>query len=65
MRKKESDMERDTFQAASSGDCTGLIPATPATEQELEFYEELYHFLPPGAKNMASEESPKQENSEF
>lgn len=30
----------------STQDCTGLIPSGPATEDELEDYEELYPFLP-------------------
>jgi len=29
----------------SSMECTGLIPALPDSEAELEFYEELYPFL--------------------
>lgn len=33
--------------AASAQDCTGLIPAKPQSKEELEAYEELYHFLPP------------------
>ncbi len=33
--------------AASTQDCTGLIPSAPESEAELEAYEELYHFLPP------------------
>ena len=33
--------------AASSQDMTGLIPAATSSEAELEFYEELFHFLPP------------------
>lgn len=32
--------------AASSQDCTGLIPALPESDEEIEAYEELYHFLP-------------------
>ena len=32
--------------AASSQDCTGLIPALPEEEAEIEFYEELYPYLP-------------------
>lgn len=28
----------------SSCDCTGLIPALPASEAELEAYEEMYQF---------------------
>ena len=33
--------------AASAQDCTGLIPSAPVSKEELESYEELYHFLPP------------------
>lgn len=32
-------------QACSAMDCTGLIPALPETEEQLEYYEELYPFL--------------------
>lgn len=37
----------------SSTDCTGLIPALPSTEQELEAYEEMYSFCaaPDDVKN--------------
>lgn len=35
--------------AASSGDCTGLIPAPPQNEAELESYCDLYQYLPPAA----------------
>lgn len=34
---------------ASSMECTGLIPAMPDSEAELEFYEEMYPFLTPAA----------------
>lgn len=30
----------------SATDCTGLIPALPASDSELASYEALYHFLP-------------------
>lgn len=33
------------IQACSVMDCTGLIPALPANEEELENYEELYPYL--------------------
>ncbi len=33
------------IQACSTMDCTGLIPAKPKTEEELENYEELYPYL--------------------
>ena len=36
--------------AASSQDCTGLIPSEPVSEAELESYEDLYHFLPPDSR---------------
>lgn len=36
--------------AASTWDCTGLIPASPSARAELEAYEDLYHFLPPSGK---------------
>lgn len=32
--------------AASSQDCTGLIPSAPLNDAELDSYEELYPFLP-------------------
>lgn len=44
--------------AASSQDCTGLIPSEPVSVSELEAYEDLYHFLPPNSdvENIDSEE---------
>lgn len=39
--------------AASSQDCTGLIPSEPISAGELEAYEDLYHFLPPNGKAAA------------
>lgn len=35
--------------AASTQDCTGLIPANPYPET-MESYEEVYHFEPPKIK---------------
>lgn len=40
------DKEYDYLKTASSQDCTGLIPAAPASNAELESYEDLYPFLP-------------------
>lgn len=39
--------------AASSQDCTGLIPSEPTSTEEVEAYEELYHFLPPRGRASA------------
>lgn len=33
--------------AASTQDCTGLIPSGVVNEDELEAYEEVYHYQPP------------------
>lgn len=35
--------------AASKQDMTGLIPSEPVSAEELEAYEDLFHFLPPNA----------------
>lgn len=40
--------------AASSMDCTGLIPAAPQSNAELESYEEMYAYRPPHIKNQTS-----------
>ena len=36
--------------AASTQDCTGLIPAAPTSKAELESYEDIYHYEPPKVK---------------
>lgn len=36
----------DDLKITSATDCTGLIPALPEEEAEIEFYEELYPYLP-------------------
>lgn len=48
MKKSKSTdpMEYDYLKASSVQDCTGLIPAAPADDAEVENYEELYPFLP-------------------
>lgn len=47
--------------AASTQDCTGLIPSEPVSVEEIESYEELYHFLPPNgqAANIKPDEHPR------
>ena len=52
MEKKKSNQEiLDSYDylshAASTQDCTGLIQTPPQTEDEIEFYEAIYPFLPP------------------
>lgn len=36
--------------AASTQDCTGLIPSAPTSKAELESYEQVYNFEPPTPK---------------
>ncbi len=43
--------------AASTTDCTGLIPSLPQDESELESYNSTYHFLPPDQKKPADKSS--------
>ncbi|MBQ9764842.1 MAG: hypothetical protein IJW18_01435 [Lachnospiraceae bacterium] len=43
--------DEDFLTAASSHDCTGLIPSAPQNEDEAENYEELYPYLPPVPTN--------------
>lgn len=45
--KKYTEEDQDYLLAASLTDCTGLIPAAPKTEYEIESYEQIQHFLPP------------------
>ena len=44
------------IQACSATDCTGLIPALPETDAELEHYQDLYHYLP-DSPNQAADDS--------
>ena len=36
--------------AASTQDCTGLIPSAPTNKAELESYADIYHYEPPKVK---------------
>lgn len=61
MRKKNEMKNQDIIDsfdylsnAASTWDCTGLIPSSPSERAELESYEDLYHFLPPNGKLLIS-----------
>lgn len=47
--------------AASTQDCTGLIPAAPASSEELRSYQDIYNYQPPKLKisNKSGEEPPK------
>lgn len=55
-RTEEVDLADSCFSKSvcSSTDCTGLIPALPSTEEELESYEEMYQFC----KENAARKSP-------
>lgn len=61
--KKRKHIENETIidsydylgRAASTTDCTGLIPAAPTSDYELESYEDLYYYRPP---HIAGQEGP-------
>lgn len=48
-RIENADLSDSCFSKSvcSSMDCTGLIPALPSSEEELESYEEMYRFCTP------------------
>ena len=41
--------------AASTQDCTGLIPGGLQNEEERKSYEEVYHYLPPKVEKKKQE----------
>lgn len=47
--KKDKTLSKNNYdvdiQTCSSTDCTGLIPALPESEAELEAYEDLYPYI--------------------
>lgn len=43
--KADDDFDID-IQSCSTTDCTGLIPAGPQSDAEVEHYNQLYKFLP-------------------
>ncbi len=47
-RTEHADLSDSCFSKSvcSAMDCTGLIPALPSSEEELEAYEEMYSFCP-------------------
>ena len=55
-KKKENQNSFDDFGTACPvTDCTGLIPALPSSEEELEAYEEMYRFCAKTQKEMKTE----------
>ena len=55
-RTEATDLSDSCFSKSvcSSMDCTGLIPALPSSEDELESYEEMYQFCLEGAARPSS-----------
>ena len=41
--------------SASTQDCTGLIPRGLQSDEEVEAYEEIYHYLPPKVEKKKQE----------
>ena len=40
----------DIYNSASARDCTGLIFASPQSDEEWDAYDEVYHFQPVSVK---------------
>ena len=65
-QKKDTENQRiiDSYdylgKAASSMDCTGLIPSAPTCRAELESYEALYSYQPPHLPYSDSEKNKKE-----
>lgn len=43
--------DADIVNSSSANDCTGLIPTSPQSDEELDSYEDVYDFRPPFGKN--------------
>ena len=41
--------------SASTQDCTGLVPRGLQSDEEVEAYEEVYHYLPPKVEKKKQE----------
>ena len=48
--------DQDYLLASSFTDCTGLIASAPTTENEIDSYEQIQHFLPPGYTSKTGDE---------
>ena len=59
-KEKKYNIQDIDIQACSTMDCTGLIPAKPSSEEELENYDELYPYL---AKAIPADEETSEKNS--
>lgn len=58
----DRELFEDTFSVASSGECTGMIPAAPAHPAEVDSYSEIYDIplsrTPNLGKNKQRKETP-------
>lgn len=54
--------DSDTLNACSATDCTGLIPALPSSDEELENYENMYAFCQRSSTAYSRGQSPAGEN---
>lgn len=52
IKNRDANKENDIFElnTFSSFDCTGLIPYALQSDEEIEAYNEMYHFMPPVLK---------------
>lgn len=52
IKNRDTNKENDIFElnTFSAFDCTGLIPYALQSDEEIEAYNEMYHFMPPVLK---------------
>ena len=55
------ELDYDYLPVSSTTDCTGLIPSAPKTEEDVESYEQLQHYLPRNyiTKDEENDDAPK------
>lgn len=46
IRSNKNNLDNETFFAASTSDCTGLIPFQPESDFEIDAYNEMYNIYP-------------------
>lgn len=63
LNSKENEKIIDNYDylanAASSMDCTGLIPSLPTSEEELDAYNEVYRYQTPAVRTKPGSNIPE------
>ena len=69
MKEKDQTKLTDNFDylanAASTTDCTGLIPSLPQNEDELDSYNDIVQYMSPAAKSTTAVEQAVRPDGKF